>query len=188
MKRLHLLLVLAALVVVSGCGKRETRVEVANREQILLYGNKAEPQDLDPHVVEGVGEHQIISTLMEGLVAEDPKTLEPVPGIAERWELSPEGRVYTFHIRANAKWSNGDSVTADDYVKSYRRILTPSAAGPSAELFRTANRYRDIAIGRDSRTFYFVTDNNGLGRTTDPSGASVRTFATPGSVLEFKYE
>ena len=60
-----------------------------------------------------------------------------------------------------------------------------SAVGENEELFRTANRYRDIAIGRDQRTFYLVTDNNGLGRTTDPSGASVRTFANPGSVLEF---
>lgn len=59
--------------------------------------------------------------------------------------------------------------------------------GANEELFRTANRYRDIAIGRDHRTFYLVTDNNGLGRTTDPSGASVRTFANPGSILEFKY-
>jgi PQQ-dependent dehydrogenase (s-GDH family) len=62
-----------------------------------------------------------------------------------------------------------------------------SAVGANEELFRTANRYRDIAIGRDPRSFYLVTDNNGLGRTTDPSGASVRTFANPGSVLEFKY-
>ena len=63
-----------------------------------------------------------------------------------------------------------------------------SPVGENEELFRTANRYRDIAIGRDHRTFYLVTDNNGLGRTTDPSGASVRTFANPGSVLEFTYK
>ena len=62
-----------------------------------------------------------------------------------------------------------------------------SAVGPNEELFRTANRYRDIAIGRDGRTFYLVTDNNGLGRTTDPAGASVRTFANPGSVLAFTH-
>jgi hypothetical protein len=61
-----------------------------------------------------------------------------------------------------------------------------SAVGTNEELFRTANRYRDIAVGGDRRTFYLVTDNNGLGRTTDPSGATVRTFANPGSVLEFK--
>ncbi len=126
MKTRNLFLVLAAVLTWSGCGQRETRVEVANREQILLYGNKSEPQDLDPHVVEGVGEHQIISTLLEGLVAEDPKTLDPVPGIAERWEISPDGKVYTFYIRPTAKWSNGDPVTAQDFVASYRRILTPS--------------------------------------------------------------
>ncbi len=63
-----------------------------------------------------------------------------------------------------------------------------TAVGSNEELFRTANRYRDIAIGRDQRTFYLVTDNNGLGRTTDPSGASVRTFANPGSILEFRYK
>jgi PQQ-dependent dehydrogenase (s-GDH family) len=63
-----------------------------------------------------------------------------------------------------------------------------TAVGANEELFRTANRYRDIAIGHDHRTFYLVTDNNGLGRTVDPSGASVRTFANPGAILEFKYQ
>ena len=62
-----------------------------------------------------------------------------------------------------------------------------SVVGASEELFRTANRYRDIAIGRDQRTFYLVTDNDGLGRTTNPAGASVTTFANPGAILEFKY-
>lgn len=61
------------------------------------------------------------------------------------------------------------------------------AVGANEELFRTTNRYRDIAIGRDQRSFYLATDNNGLGRTKDPSGANVTTFANPGSILEFKY-
>ena len=63
-----------------------------------------------------------------------------------------------------------------------------TAVGANEELFLTANRYRDIAIGRDQRTFYLVTDNNGLGRTTDPSGANVVTFANPGAIVEFKYQ
>ena len=63
-----------------------------------------------------------------------------------------------------------------------------SAVGSNEELFRTANRYRDISVGRDHRTFYLVTDNDGLGTTTDASGARVRTFANPGSILEFKYQ
>jgi len=62
-----------------------------------------------------------------------------------------------------------------------------TTVGANEELFRTANRYRDVTIGRDARTFYLVTDNNGLGRTMDPSGARVTTFANPGAILEFKY-
>ena len=86
-------------------------------------------------------------------------------------------------------WANSVLQTGMTMGRVYRVKLSDdgrSAVGTSEELFRTANRYRDIAIGRDQRTFYLVTDNNGLGRTTDPSGASVRTFANPGSVLEFK--
>lgn len=86
-------------------------------------------------------------------------------------------------------WANSVLQTGMTMGRVYRVKLSEdgrSAVGENEELFRTANRYRDIAIGRDSRTFYFVTDNNGLGRTTDPSGASVRTFANPGSVLELK--
>jgi hypothetical protein len=62
-----------------------------------------------------------------------------------------------------------------------------SVAGPSEELFRTVNRYRDIAIGRDQRTFYLATDYEGLGRTTDLSGMRTETLANPGAILEFKY-
>ena len=88
-------------------------------------------------------------------------------------------------------WANSVLQTGMTMGRVYRVKLSDdgrSAVGASEELFRTANRYRDIAIGRDHRTFYLVTDNNGLGRTTDPSGQSVRTFANPGSVLEFKYQ
>ncbi len=128
----HFLSAVAALTclswLVTGCGKPESRVDVGNREQILHIGNKAEPQELDPHIVEGTGEHHIIMALFEGLTTEDPKTLEPIPGVAERWEISPDGKVYTFFLRASARWSNGERVTAQDFVNSYRRILTPSLA------------------------------------------------------------
>ena len=117
---------LAASLLFTGCGPRKSQVDIATENQILLYGNKAEPQGLDPHSVEGVGEHQILSSLLEGLVAEDPKTLMPVPGQAEKWEISPDGKVYTFHLRKNAVWSNGDPVTAQDFIDSYIRLLTPS--------------------------------------------------------------
>ena len=126
------LLILLAASVLCGCGRRETRVEHGDREQILHLANRTEPQDLDPHIVTGVPEHYILMSLLEGLVAEDPQDLHPVPGVAERWDVSPEQTVYTFHLRRNARWSNGDPVTANDFVRSYRRILAPTLAAQYA--------------------------------------------------------
>jgi PQQ-dependent dehydrogenase (s-GDH family) len=99
------------------------------------------------------------------------------------------GGLSIYSTNGIAGWANSVLQTGMTMGRVYRVKLSEdgrSAVGTNEELFRTANRYRDIAIGKDQRTFYLVTDNNGLGRTTDPSGASVRTFANPGSVLEFK--
>jgi oligopeptide transport system substrate-binding protein len=118
----------------TGCGKRETAVERGNREQVLHRGIGNEVTELDPHLVTGVAEGNVLRALFEGLVAEDPVDLHPVPGVAERWEISADGTVYTFFLRANARWSNGDAVTAADFVASFRRILTPSLAADYANM------------------------------------------------------
>lgn len=122
----------ALLVVAGGCGRRETRVQQGDRDGVLHFGNLSEPTSLDPHLVTGVSEHNIISALLEGLTAEDPVTLEPVPGAAERWVISDDGRRYTFHLWPDGRWSNGDPVTAADFVFAYRRILTPALGAPYA--------------------------------------------------------
>jgi len=101
-------------------------------EKILRIGNGAEPVDIDPQVVSGQIEHHIVTALFESLVAEDPRDLHPVPGQAERWELSADGLVYTFHLRPNLTWSNGEPLTADDFVQSYRRMLSPNLAAEYA--------------------------------------------------------
>ena len=103
-----------------------------DNKKILRITVGAEPEDVDPHVVTGVPEHHIIASLTEGLVAEDPVDLHPVPGVAEKWDISEDGKVYTFHFRENAKWSNGDPVTANDFSQSYKRILTPALASKYA--------------------------------------------------------
>jgi oligopeptide transport system substrate-binding protein len=118
--------VVAILSLLPGCSRRETLVEAGDRNQVLLLGNGAEPQELDPDIVTGVSEFHIMMSLLEGLVTEDPVDLHPVPGVAERWDISPDRRVYTFHLRTNALWSNGDPVTANDFRESYKRILTQS--------------------------------------------------------------
>ena len=149
----------------TGCGKRETRVEFGNREQILFKGNGGEPQELDPHVVTGVSEYHILMSLLEGLVTEDPVDLHPVPGVAESWDISPDGRVYTFHFRRNARWSNGDPVTAQDFLKSYRRMLTPSLASEYSYMHfvvKNAQAYNEGKITDFDQVGYKALDDSTL--------------------------
>ncbi len=124
----------------SGCKKRETDVERGIREQVLHRGLSADLKGLDPHLETGLPEINVISALFEGLVGEHPETGAPVPAVAERWESSADGLVWTFHLRPNAKWSNGEPVTAHDFVASIRRVLTKSLTADNvAMLFVLAN-------------------------------------------------
>jgi oligopeptide transport system substrate-binding protein len=96
--------------------------------QEFTWNNGAEPETLDPHVMTGVPEHRLASCIFEGLVGQHPETLQPIPAGAESWEKSADGLVYTFHLRAGAKWSNGKPVTAKDYAASWERVLKPATA------------------------------------------------------------
>lgn len=121
-----------ALFFLVGCNPRETLVQRGNREQILHLSIGHELGDLDPSLATQASDYHVLSALFEGLVSEDPIDLHPVPGVAETWERSSEGLSYTFHLRGNAKWSNGDPVTAQDFVDSYRRVLTASLGSENA--------------------------------------------------------
>jgi len=100
--------------------------------QVINIGNGAEPRDLDPQTVTGVPEHHILLNIFEPLVGKDPKTLEPIPAVAESWKLSKDGKVYTFKLRTNAKWSNGQPVTAQDFIYAWTRLLTPATGAEYA--------------------------------------------------------
>ncbi len=126
----------ALLTLTAGCAKKHPSSSADSaspapapaREigtKIIRVGNGTEPADLDPHVVTGVQEHKIITALLEGLVTYAPDG-GIAPGVAERWDVSDDGLVYTFHLRENAKWSNGEPITSQDFVSSFKRILTPS--------------------------------------------------------------
>lgn len=128
---LPVLLLLLAGGFTAGCGKKENAVSSAEGK-VLRFGNGSEPQDLDPQTVTGTPENKLVNAFFEGLVSEGPKGNDTVPGVAERWDISPDGLTYTFHLRANARWSNGDPLTARDFVRSYQRILTPSLAAEYA--------------------------------------------------------
>ncbi|HEX3729421.1 MAG TPA: ABC transporter substrate-binding protein, partial [Opitutaceae bacterium] len=115
----------ALALLAGGCARRETPAEAGRRTQTLLLGNGAEPSDLDPQTNTAYSDLNILTALFEGLTSMDEATSQPVPGVAERWEPSPDGLTWTFHLRADARWSDGDPVTAGDFVYSFHRILSP---------------------------------------------------------------
>lgn len=120
------------MLLLAGCAKRETPVEIGNREQILHRNAGSEPQDLDPQTTTGSVESLIQDALFEGLVAWHPDDTDPHPGVAKSWDISEDGTVYTFHLRPEARWSNGDPLTAHDFVFSYQRLFSPALSAQYA--------------------------------------------------------
>jgi oligopeptide transport system substrate-binding protein len=99
----------------------------ANKNKILLTTVGSEPRTLDPQASQGVTEHHIIMAMIEGLVAPSiDDQSKVVPGMADRWQHNEDCSVWTFHIGEDRKWSNGDPVTAQDFIFSYKRMLTAS--------------------------------------------------------------
>lgn len=92
--------------------------------------NNTEVHTLDPAQAEGVPEGRILWSIFEGLYAHDPRTLEPIPGVAESCEILDDGKRYVFHLRKNVRWSDGSLMTAGDFVYSMRRVLHPITASP----------------------------------------------------------
>lgn len=124
------LLLAAALVAPFGCGR------AGEDPNTLVINNSTEPQTLDPALEKGQPEYHVTLALYEGLTVYDPKDLSVRPGVAEKWEVSPDGTVYTFHLR-EAKWSNGDPVTARDFEYSWKRVLDPALASEYVEQVST---------------------------------------------------
>lgn len=118
--------------------------ELAAR-QVLRRGNGAEPETLDPHRATSVTASNVLRDLFEGLVTEEPDgTL--VPGAAERWTVSEDGLVWTFHLRPDGRWSNGDPVTAADFEYGLRRSVDPATLSSySAMLYPLENAAAVIA-------------------------------------------
>jgi len=126
----------SAAISLFGCGNVDDPTDVTPNEDILLVGSGIEPKTLDPQLNMGSAEGRIISSLGEGLVTQDPRVpYEVRPGIAESWSHDSEFRVWTFHLRPDARWSDGSPLTAEDILYSWRRILTPGLGAPLAEFY-----------------------------------------------------
>jgi oligopeptide transport system substrate-binding protein len=131
---------------------------------IMRYVTGDEPESLDPPVSSGQPEGRIYMALYEGLVEYNPKTLEPMPAIAERWDVNNDSSEFVFHLRKNARWSNGDPVTAKDFVYSFRRALSPELASRNAYLayyIKYAQPYNEGALFvRDTATNQFLLEKD----------------------------
>ena len=162
--RLGLVLVGLALIAIacSASGKDSIyfgRVKPPDGE-VLRYVTGSEPESLDPQVSTGQPEGRIYMALYEGLTVYGPKDMQPVPGIAERWEINENSTEFTFHLRKNARWSNGDPLTAHDFVYSLRRGLSPATASRFAFLayyVKYAQPFNEGAVFvRDPQTGQFL--------------------------------
>jgi ABC-type oligopeptide transport system substrate-binding subunit len=121
----------------------------AEKGQVLVYNNGAEPQWIDPGLATGTPDGRIIDELFEGLTDYHPQTLKPMPGVAESYEESPDHKHFVFHLRKNAKWSNGEPVTAHDFVYSWERVLNASTAANYAAIlffFKNAEQYLNETV------------------------------------------
>ncbi|CAK1696952.1 MULTISPECIES: ABC transporter substrate-binding protein [Vibrio] len=120
--------------------------------QELVRGNGTEVATIDPHKSQGVPESHVIRDLLEGLVNQDGEG-NTIPGVAESWETT-DNKTFTFHLRKDAKWSNGDPVTAQDFVYSWKRAVDPATASPYAwymEYTKMANA-KDIVAGKKDKS------------------------------------
>ena len=134
MSRRPLLRLLSAVLclLLAACARRETPVQEGIRTHTLLVGNGAEPGSLDPHLASILSDQIIVNTLFEGLTLLDERTTRPLPAAAESWSASADGLVWTFKLRPGLQWSNGEPLTADDFLQSWRRALNPKVAADNA--------------------------------------------------------
>lgn len=157
-----------ALVAI-GCrvsaGSEEFFGKVAPPERnILRYVNGGEPESLDPAISSGQPEARIYMALFEGLVEYDPKSLDAIPAIAERWDVNKDSSEFVFHLRKNARWSNGDSINAHDFIYSLRRALSPEVASRTANLayyIKNAQAFNSGSLFvRDPQTGRFLLERD----------------------------
>src|SRR5215212_2297849 len=109
---------------------------VTPRAQEFRWSDGGLPQVFDPALAAAAPDTDAVRAIYEGLTEYDPKTLAPVPGVATRWESSSDAREWTFYLRRDARWSNGEPVTAHDFVRSWQRTLQLGERAPHARLLK----------------------------------------------------
>lgn len=181
-------LVLAVCLAPAGCGSSGFADRIApdvsaSGIKTLRKGNGAEPQTLDPAKASGVPAANILYDLYEGLVTYSRRG-DVVPGVAKSWDISADRKVYTFHLRADARWSNGTPVTAGQFVFSLRRAVAPATESPYADIHSPIVNATAIIDGRKKPDTLGVTalDAHTLQiRLKAPTPFFIETLAHPSS-------
>ncbi|HZB46755.1 MAG TPA: peptide ABC transporter substrate-binding protein [Pyrinomonadaceae bacterium] len=160
-------IVLAAAIFSAACTTQASRSEYFGKteplpDQTLRYISGSETESLDPQVGTSQPDARIYMALYDGLTEYHPKTMEPTPALAERWTVNPNSTEFTFFLRKGAKWSNGDPITANDFVYTFRRGLSPELASRNAYLayyikYGQAYNEGDVFV-RDPKTGQFLTE------------------------------
>ncbi|MEO8314779.1 MAG: peptide ABC transporter substrate-binding protein [Pseudomonadota bacterium] len=166
-----LLVVVGSCLSLGACSGGTNRVERGDAMGVLHFGNGSEPQAIDPQAGTGVPDSHIMEALLEGLVVKNPTTLAAEPGMAESWEVSADSLVYRFHLRADAKWSDGRPLTAEDFRWSWWRALQPALGNEYAYMMYPLKNAESYFNGK-------ITDFNQVGvHVIDPHTLEVRLGA-----------
>lgn len=144
--RLHKLLV-AGLIGAAALLPAQAAPEVLAAEQVLRIGNGPEVETLDPHRAQGVSAANVLRDLYEGLIGED-RSGDLLPGAAARWDISEDLLSYTFHLRADARWSNGDPVVAEDFVAGLRRSVDPKTGSNYSQILAPVENAEAVIEGK----------------------------------------
>ena len=146
--------------------------------QLLRFNLGSEPELRDPGVMSGQPDGRFARLVFEGLTTSDPRTLEPRPGLAYRWEISGDGLVYTFHLRPGLSWGDGTPLGSRDFAWSWRRVLAPATASRNASLMFAIRGAEDYNGGA-------LADSAALGLSTPDDSTFVVTLAQPTAYFLF---
>jgi oligopeptide transport system substrate-binding protein len=154
-----LLVPVLALAALCGCSRspRGAPGAAAPRQAVLVRGLGAEPDSLDPQKARSVEAQRVLRDICEGLTTLD-ESGGVAPGIAAHWQVSPDGRTYTFTLRRSARWSNGQPVVAADFVAGLRRLVDPATGSQYAEVVDVIDNASDIVAGRKPPDSLGVSD------------------------------
>lgn len=183
-------LVFAAALLAAGCTTQASKSEFFGKispteGEVLRYISGPEPETLDPQMSEGQPEARLLMALYDGLAEYHPKTMEPIPALAERWTTNEDASEFVFYLRHGAKFSNGDPITARDFVYTFRRGFQPELAARSAYLgydIKYAEAYNSLqSFVRDPSTgrFLLASEAAPADAKGDTAAPAAQTSAPP---------